>query len=287
MNDLPAKADYGSLIERAAMDPDFDVHKLQALLDMKEAEENRAAEKAFNIALVKAQGAMTTIIADRNNPQTKSRYASYAELDRSIRPHYVAQGLAPSFGTEPLNEPDKIRVIGMLAHIGGFVRRYQIDIPVDTKGLRGINMMTPTHATGSALTYGKRYLLVAMFNLSIADKGMDDDDGNNAWRRRPQNLPVIQRPPAKDEPIDPDTGEVFERPKPQVIESNMMNEFIRQMIAYYNGSESQNEADEWISLNQDKLLRIREAKPDLYRNFEKAIEAHKLALYAASQPAGG
>ena len=61
-----------------------------------------------------------------------------------------------------------------------------------------------------------RYLLIAMFNLSIGD----DDDGKNAAggrrpyrpsRRRPALL-VQQRPSAMDERIDGDTGEVIERP---------------------------------------------------------------------------
>jgi hypothetical protein len=37
--------------------------------------------------------------------------------------------------------------------------------------------MSKIHATGSAVTYGRRYLLMMIFNLSIGDR---DDDGNGA-----------------------------------------------------------------------------------------------------------
>ena len=36
--------------------------------------------------------------------------------------------------------------------------------------------MTKTHATGSAMTYGQRYLLKMIFNIAVGE----DDDGNGA-----------------------------------------------------------------------------------------------------------
>ena len=204
---LPATqpSEYSSLIERAMFTPDFDVEKLKALLDVRESEEMRRAEKAFNAAMVRAQSEMMPVVADASNPQTRSRYATYAALDRAIKPHYTAHGLAPSFGTEPVAEAGMMRIVGILGHLDGFARRYQIDMPIDTKGARGGDVMTRTHATGSALTYGKRYLLIAMFNLAIEE----DDDGNAAGGRRPYRP---QGPPSgprsMDEMADRDTGEV-------------------------------------------------------------------------------
>ena len=181
MNSLTtaSSGDYlAPLIEKAAFDPDFNVEKLRALLDMKDTDDMRRAERIFNAALVAAQSEMEPICADANNPQTRSRYATYAALDRAIRPIYTAHGLAPSFGTEPL-DGEKIRVYGILSHRDGGARRYSIDMPCETKGIRGSDMMTKTHAVMSAFTYGRRNLLIGMFNLSIDS----DDDGNAAARR--------------------------------------------------------------------------------------------------------
>jgi ERF superfamily protein len=51
-------------------------------------------------------------------------------------------------------------------------------MPADGKGAKGGDVMTKTHATGSALTYGRRYLLALIFNLAIGE--LQDDDGNAA-----------------------------------------------------------------------------------------------------------
>jgi hypothetical protein len=269
----PAVSEYSSLIERAAFTEGFDVQKLQALLDMREAEEMRRAEKAFNAALVRAQSEMSPVVADANNPQTKSRYATYAALDRAIRPHYTAQGLAPSFGTEPLTEAGMMRVVGILGHLEGFARRYQIDMPIDTKGARGGDVMTRTHATGSALTYGKRYLLIAMFNLSISDS--EDDDGNAAGGRRPYRPPGPP-PRSMDEMVDRDTGEVIEHCVPFKIElpegATWTTAIVNKLQRHIMQSKTIDEYDQWRLLNQDVLLRLKENKPELFRLFEKNLE---------------
>src|SRR5262249_39252909 len=50
-------------------------------------------------------------------------------------------------------------------------------MPADGKGPKGGDVMSRTHATGSALSYARRYLLLMIFNISV---GGDDDDGNRA-----------------------------------------------------------------------------------------------------------
>ena len=53
MNNMPAPTGgLTEIIQRAAADPDFDIDKLQRLLDVREQEEARQAERIFNAALV-------------------------------------------------------------------------------------------------------------------------------------------------------------------------------------------------------------------------------------------
>jgi hypothetical protein len=68
-------------------------------------------------------------------------------------------------------------VICRVSHQNGHSRTYQIDMPADGKGAKGGDVMTKTHATGSAVSYGMRYLLKMIFNIAVSDK---DDDGNAA-----------------------------------------------------------------------------------------------------------
>jgi hypothetical protein len=52
-------------------------------------------------------------------------------------------------------------------------------MPADGKGAKGGDVMTKTHAAGSAMSYGMRYLLKMIFNVAV---GEDDDDGQAAGR---------------------------------------------------------------------------------------------------------
>jgi hypothetical protein len=173
---LPAPQDettqFVSMIERAARDPQINIDKLERLLAMKERQELRVAEQAFNEAMSKAQAEMRPVAADLHNSQTRSRYASYAALDRAMRPIYTKHGLSLSFDTEAAGE-GYITVICLVSS-GGYTRRYSVPMPADGKGAKGGDVMTKTHAVGAAMTYGQRYLLKMIFNIAIGD----DNDGN-------------------------------------------------------------------------------------------------------------
>src|SRR6185295_18530787 len=87
-----APAEAASLMEiitRAGADPNTNVEKLERLLGMYERIKAREAEQGFNAAMTQAQSEMRPIVADSNNPQTKSKYASYPALDRALRPIYT------------------------------------------------------------------------------------------------------------------------------------------------------------------------------------------------------
>jgi hypothetical protein len=133
------------------------------------------AEIQFNEALNAAQSELGRIAPDLNNAQTKSKYASYAALDRAIRPIYTKHGFSLSFDTTDCPLPETVRAVCYVSHRAGHSRRYQIDIPADGKGAKGGDVMTKTHATGAGMAYGMRYMLKNIFNIAI---GEADTDGN-------------------------------------------------------------------------------------------------------------
>lgn len=165
------------VLERAASDPNVDVDKMERFLAMHERLLARDAEAAFNQAMTAAQSEIGRVGADANNSQTKSRYATYAKLDKALRPVYTRHGFALSFGTAEAPLPEYVRVMCHVSHNGGHSRDYQVDMPADGKGAKGGDVMTKTHAVGSATQYGMRYLLKMIFNVAIGD---EDDDGNGA-----------------------------------------------------------------------------------------------------------
>jgi hypothetical protein len=167
-----------NMIERAARDPGVDLDKLQRLIEMRNSIREREAAIDFDLAMTEAQGEMRSVAADASNPQTRSKYASYAAIDRMLRPIYTKHGLSLSFNTATGAAEGSLRVLCRVAK-DGYARDYQIDMPADGKGAKGGDVMTKTHATGSAVSYGMRYLLKMIFNVAV---GAEDDDGNGGTR---------------------------------------------------------------------------------------------------------
>jgi len=172
-------ADAPSIMEviaRAAQDPATDVGKLERLLGMYERITAQKAQQRFNEAMTAVQNETRPIAADANNPQTRSKYASYPALDRVLRPIYTKHGFALSFDTGDGAAENYVKVLCHVSHSDGHNRTYHVDMPADGKGAKGGDVMTRTHAAGAAMTYGQRYLLKLIFNVAVGE----DDDGNRA-----------------------------------------------------------------------------------------------------------
>lgn len=164
-----------AVIARAATDPNCDVEKMERLYAMHERMQDRQAAEAFASAMSIAQSEVKKAAKDRTNTQTKSDYATLESIDAAIRPVYTAHGFSLSFDTADSPLAGHVRIVCHVMHAGGHTRTYQYDNPMDDKGIQGSVNKTPTHARGSAVTYGRRYLTLLIFNLST---GYHDDDGN-------------------------------------------------------------------------------------------------------------
>lgn len=167
-------------IGRMSTDPNVDVEKFERMMNMYERMESRKAEQEFNAALVSAQQEMRAVGVDATNPQTRSKYATYAKLDSKLRPIYTNHGFSLSFDTDVSPIEGHVRVMCYVANRSGFSRTYHVDMPADGKGAKGGDVMTKTHATGAAMSYGMRYLLKMIFNVAV---GEEDVDGNETLPR--------------------------------------------------------------------------------------------------------
>jgi hypothetical protein len=203
------------MIQHAAMNGDLD--KLDRLIAMRDRENARVAEQSWKAAMSAAQAEMEPVRVDSTNGQTNSRYASYAALDGAIRAIYTGHGFGLTFDTGDAPLPEHVRIICDVSHPDGHSRRYHLDMPVDGKGARGGDVMTKTHAMGSGITYGKRYLLGMIFNLAITK----DDDGNAAGGKLPariqRNLDRIAPKPGglSDRAMQARVAEAWRRPPPE------------------------------------------------------------------------
>lgn len=185
-----------AVIDRAARDTNVDVGKMERLLALAQQIHERDARAAYDSAMSTAQGEMRSISRNCHNPQTRSRYASYEAIDNAIRPIYTAHGFAMSFGAKSATTADKVIATCRISHRAGHNEHVELEMPADGKGPQGNSVMTRTHATGSALSYAKRYIANLVWNLSF---GEADDDGNAAGETTKTTKPVTP-PPSRPTP---------------------------------------------------------------------------------------
>jgi hypothetical protein len=177
------------------------VEQLQILQDMHFRELARSAEVEFNLAMNAVQSELGRIAPNLENTQTSSKYASYAALDKVIRPIYTKHGFSLSFdsGESPAGT---VIAFCFVSHSAGHTRKYQSPaMPLPVQGPKGNAVMTQTHGTGAAMSYAMRYLLKFIFNIAI---GSDDDDGNGdggmsdisekeEWIKNARNADEVER----------------------------------------------------------------------------------------------
>lgn len=165
------------VIERAALNPAIDVEKMERLLAMQERIMTRNAEMSFNSAMRAAQEEMPKVLRNKRNDQTSSNYADLEKVNDVIVPVYTKHGFSLSFGTADTTTEGHIRITCFVSHVDGHSRPYFADMPLDIAGIKGNQNKTPTHAHGSTMSYGRRYLTLLIFNISLTN---EDKDGNQS-----------------------------------------------------------------------------------------------------------
>lgn len=170
-----------AMIERLVMDPSVSLDRLERMMEMKERMEDRAradrereAEKAYFAAMAACQAEIPVVRKTQKNTHTNSRYADLAAIESAAMPVIHAHGFSVSFQPDGYNTQGELRILWHIAHAGGHSRSGIGEIPVDGAGSQGKVNKTGTQAFGSTATYGRRYLLCMLFNISTGD----DTDGN-------------------------------------------------------------------------------------------------------------
>jgi hypothetical protein len=157
------------------------VEQLRELLALKREHDADQARKAFHAAFAAAQAEIPTVIKNRENKHTKSTYADLAAIEQAVMPVVARRGLSVRFYPVRSELSGHYGVDCVVSHQMGHSETYHADVPADGAGMQGSANKTATHAFGSTMTYGRRYLLCMIFNIATGD----DDDGNNAGNPQP------------------------------------------------------------------------------------------------------
>ncbi len=141
------------VIERAALNPDVDIDKMERLLQMQERVMDRQAMMAYSAAMA----AMQT-----NN----GCYATLEDIVDTVRPIMQKHGFAVSFRIQ--TQERGIQITGVLMHKDGHREETSMLLPADISGNKNA-----VQAFGSSTSYGKRYVLSALLNITT--RGQDDN----------------------------------------------------------------------------------------------------------------
>jgi hypothetical protein len=152
-----------------ARDPNVDVTRIAALMELQIKAEDRQAEKEFNAAFARLQPTLPRIskngVIDMGN-KGKIYFSKYEDLDSAIRHLYIAEGFSLSFISEPSDKG--IVLVAVLAHAAGHQKTSRLQLPPDAGA--GRNAL---QALGSSLSYAKRYLTCDLFNIVTVDQDKD------------------------------------------------------------------------------------------------------------------
>lgn len=188
-NQVAVQGDAGqvmaSKILELAADPNFDVDKLERLMELQTRETERQATVAFSTAFAAMQSEIPTIAKAKSG--NGSNYATLEDVVEITRPILNKHGFSLSFDTNTVLEKadDKstndykgyVEIVAILLHKEGHKEKTTLLVPFDYSGSKKNN---PAQAMGSSVSYGKRYTLCALLNIATRD----DNDASAAWQHK-------------------------------------------------------------------------------------------------------
>lgn len=160
------------VIKDAALDPKVDVTKMQALLDMQMQIERRKAKIEFENALADAKEQIPVVVKDKRGDRGIT-YASLEKVSKMLDPILRQNGLTITYGMADSPNPDIFRITAKVSHRGGHSEPYFADIPFSITGPKGSPIMSKTQGAGAAISFGRRYLKLMIFDITIAGEDTD------------------------------------------------------------------------------------------------------------------
>ena len=163
-----------AVIEKAALNPEVDIAKMEALLNMQERILDRTAKQAFDAAYAEMKPHLPIVIKNKANTQTSSKYATLDTINKTLDPILAEYGFASSTPIQAQTEKD-VTILAKITHRDGHTDSSPLTMPLDGAGIKGNVNKTGPHALASSIMYARRVALCALLNISTGD----DVDGNN------------------------------------------------------------------------------------------------------------
>lgn len=167
-----------SMIERVALDPNADISKLEHMISLQERILSRNAQQAFSSDIAALQSDLPRVA--RNGKSHNGKYALLEDINDTVRPALQAHGFGVTFRVSQ-NGMEWVKITTILQHKQGHSEQTEIVLPLDKSGNK-----TATQSVGSTISYGKRYGICALLNISTGD---DVDGGAQEQAKKPEAKP--------------------------------------------------------------------------------------------------
>jgi hypothetical protein len=168
------------VIERAALNPDVDIDKMERLLQMQERVMDRQAMMAYSAAMAAMQTELPSI--EERGQTNNGFYATLEDIVDTVRPIMQKHGFAVSFRIQ--TQERGIQITGVLMHKDGHREETSMLLPADISGNKNA-----VQAFGSSTSYGKRYVLCALLNITTRGQ---DDNGNASTKAGIKTVTAFQ-----------------------------------------------------------------------------------------------
>lgn len=189
--------DIMALVVRVAENPSIDVEKFERFVALQERILDRQAKADFDahfadmqveLPVIDRRGRIIVREKDARGQRTgqitqDTKFARFEDINEAVRPVLSRHGFSVRFETG-MTDDNRIKVVGVLSG-WGHRERSEFVLPHDSTGSKN-----NVQAIGSSTSYGKRYALCALLNITT--RGEDDDGTKGGERAGPEPITAEQ-----------------------------------------------------------------------------------------------
>lgn len=157
--------------------PDLPMERAEALLARLDMIRERDESAAYNDAMRQVKANLPVVGRTTANTHTKKNYADLADIAEACDKIIAEYGFSTEYWPFNSEKPDHLGIGCTVSHASGHKREYRADVPLDGAGAKGNANKPAIHAWKSTMTYGRRALKEAIFDIATSD-----DDGNAATK---------------------------------------------------------------------------------------------------------
>lgn len=158
---------------------DLPMDRAEALLSRLDMIRERDESAAYNDAMRQVKANLPVVGRTTANTHTKKNYADLADISEACDKIIAEFGFSTEYWPFNSEKADHLGIGCTVSHASGHKREYRADVPLDGAGAKGNANKPAIHAWKSTMTYGRRALKEAIFDIATSD-----DDGNGAARRQ-------------------------------------------------------------------------------------------------------